>query len=406
MLGAFTLIFVGCLSFTEQGFWRREPDEKPTQEVAVDRLIRVRLLGRKPRPSEQLSVTSPFTLTDTKAGTQFGDRQPALSGATVRPASSAGIQIGERMIPTDDITLTPSRDASIVLNGKTYRGILRIQRQGDGLVFTNHLDIESYLRGVLRGELPRYFHEESFKAQCVAARTYAIYSKRNKPAGDGFDVYDDEGSQVYNGVAMEDSVSVAAVEATRGEVCVYNDSQKEDIFCTYYSSCCGGRSQHVNNVKPRDPPVPPLVGGVDCQDCQVAPRYRWDPVKITKAEVTRKLAARYPTLRKIGMVTDLKPRKRTEDGRIISMDIIGSGGQRDVLIGEDFRLSMGGRLLKSTNFTIETAKDAFIFKDGKGFGHGMGLCQYGMETKARRGMNYRQILTAYYPHSSVRRLYE
>lgn len=120
------------------------------------------------------------------------------------------------------------------------------------------MDIESYLRGVLRGELPRYFHIESFKAQCVAARTYALYTKRFKPAGPTFDVYDDEGSQVYSGVSVEDATSSRAVDETRGEVCSYDNNGKQDIFCTYYSSCCGGLSQHVNNVKPRDPNVPPL----------------------------------------------------------------------------------------------------------------------------------------------------
>lgn len=406
VLGCITLSFVGCLSFSEHGFWRKQDEEKPIEQVTVDRLIRVRLMGRKPRPSEEISVTAPFTLTDTKAGTQFGEEQSPVSMVAVRPAGEAGIEIGEKLIPTDDLTLTPSRDAAIVIADKTYRGTLRIQRQGEGLVFTNHLDIESYLKGVLRGELPRYFHIESFKAQCVAARTYALYSKRNKPAGNSFDVYDDEGSQVYNGVAMEDSMAVSAVDGTHGEVCIFDDAGKEDIFCTYYSSCCGGLSQHVNNVKPRDPAVPPLAGNVVCDDCYVAPRYRWDPVKISKAEVTKKLVARYPSIRKIGTVTGLKPRKRTSDGRIISMEIIGSGGQREVLIGEDFRLSMGGRLLKSTNFNIETTKDAFVFKDGKGFGHGMGLCQYGMETKARRGMDYKQILAAYYPNSSITRIYD
>lgn len=406
VLGAVTLFFVGCLSFSEHGFWKKEEAEKPIEPVAVDRLIRVRLMGRRPRPSEELSVTAPYALTDTQSGAQFGEKQPPVSLATVRPAGEAGIEIGEKLIPSGDITLTPSRDAAIVLGDRTYRGTLRIQREADGLVFTNHLDIEAYLKGVLRGELPRYFHIESFKAQCVAARTYALYSKRNKPAGKTFDVYDDEGSQVYKGVAMEDATAVEAVDATHGEVCVYDDGEKEDIFCTYYSSCCGGLSQHVNNVKPNDPPAPPLAGGVACEDCYVAPRYRWEPVKISKAEVTKKLVARYPSIRKIGTVTGLRPRKRTEDGRIISMEIVGSGGQKEVLIGEDFRLSMGGRLLKSTNFAIETTKDAFIFKDGKGFGHGMGLCQYGMETKARRGMDYRRILATYYPGSTVKRIYE
>lgn len=406
LLGGITLLFVGCLSLTESSLWRHTPEEKPIEPVAVDRLIRVRLFGRKPHPTETMSVTAPFTVVETASGKTFADSQPPVSRATVRAASGAGIELGEKLIPSDDITITPSRDAAIVLNDKTYRGTLRIQRVSGGLTFTNHVDLESYLRGVLRGELPRYFHMESFKAQCVAARTYALYSKRFKPAGATFDVYDDEGSQVYNGVSMEDAATNRAVEETHGEVAFCTFNGKEDIFCTYYSSCCGGVSQHVNNVKPRDPAVPPLAGGVACNDCFVAPRYRWGPVTISRTDLTNKIVARYPSIKRLGTITDVKSHKQTPAGRHISIDLVGSGGDQETLMAEDFRLCMGGRLVKSTHFKIEKTADGFKFSEGRGFGHGMGLCQYGMETKARKGMSYREILATYYPQSTIKRLYE
>lgn len=406
-LGAMTLFFVGCLSLSESSLWRGREEEKPLVEpVAVDRLVRVRLLGRKARPSEKLAIASPFTIEDARTGKRLGDEPSASTPGVIRPAAGVGIQWGDRLIPANDVMILPRRDAAVVIGDRTYRGTLRVTRDPDGLRFTNHVDLESYLRGVLRGELPRTFHAESFKAQCVAARTYALYCKRYKKAGTDFDVYDDEGSQVYKGVAMEDSAADRAVFATTGEVCVCDHEGREDIFCTYYSSCCGGASQHVNNVKPRDPAVLPLAGGVICNDCADAPRYRWEPVRLTSAEITRRLAARYPVIAKIGTVTDLRPRKRTPCGRIISLNIVGSGGQSEILLGEDFRLSMGGHVLKSTNFEIDAEKNAFVFKNGKGFGHGMGLCQYGMDAKARRGMNYRDILAAYYPASRVRKIYE
>lgn len=406
ILSAFTIFFVGCLSLTESSLWHHTPEEKPIEKVTVDRLIRVRLFGRKPHPTETMSVTAPFTIIETSTGKAFADSQPPINRAVIRAATGAGVELGDKLIPSDDITVTPARDAAIVLGGKTYRGTVRIQRVPGGLTFTNHVDIESYLRGVLRGELPRYFHFESFKAQCVAARTYALYSKRFKPAGSTFDVYDDEGSQVYKGVEMEDSTTNRAVEETHGEVCMYDDAGKQDIFCTYYSSCCGGISQNVNNVKPRDPAVPPLAGGVVCNDCFVAPRYRWGPVAVSRSELTSKIVARYPSLKRLGMITEVKPHKQLPDGRFVTIDLIGSGGDSETLIAEDFRLCLGGRLLKSTRFKIEKTADGFKFTDGRGFGHGMGLCQYGMDTKAKRGMGYRQILATYYPHSTIKRLYE
>jgi stage II sporulation protein D len=398
-----TVAFVGCFEFSGTPFWRPTPKPEPVSPLAIDRLIRVRVLGRDPRPAATLSVDSHYRIFDAATGRPVGATNPPLSKSTIRP-SKVGISIDDRVIPTDNVVIEPMRDASIALGDRTYRGRLQIRRESGGLGFVNLVDIEPYLRGVLRGELPRYFHPEAFKAQCVAARTYALHTKQIAGKNRSFDVYDDEGSQMYTGVASESAVSDRAVRETEGEVCVWNDGGQDRIFYTYYASCCGGRSQHVNNVKPNDPAVPPLAGGVRCDDCYLATHFRWGPVEMTKAELTRKLVSRYPVLSRIGMIEEVRPKKTTDDGRKVSLDLIGSGG-RDTLIGEDFRLSLGSRNLKSTIFTIETRPDRFIFRDGRGFGHGMGLCQFGMEAKARRAMSYRDILAAYYPGSTVKKIY-
>ena len=277
-------------------------------------------MERKPRATVPLAVTSPYHVTETKSGRELAGPQERLDRCDVRAAPGGGIQLGERTLASGDVVIQPVRDASIVLDDKTYRGLLRIQRTPEGLVFTNHVDVVAYLRGVLRGELPRSFHAESFKAQAVAARTYALYMRAQTPKGRTFDVTDDESSQVYEGVQAEEAGAVAAAEATYGEVCVWGESAKAAMFCTYYSSSCGGLSQHVNNVKPRDPDVPPLAGGVACDDCQSARHYRWGPVTISKAEVTKRLIARYPSLRKLGTIMAVRPKELTSDGRIVRID--------------------------------------------------------------------------------------
>lgn len=404
-LGGAALFFVGCEGLFDTQRWTSTHRPEAPPEVIVDRQVRVRLLELKPGQSAEMAVTSSFSAVDAVAGRQLAPEHPPLSLATLRPATSGGIALGGETFDTTNLLITPARDASIVLNQQTYRGALRILRAGEALTVINLVDVEAYLRGVLRGELPRYFHPESFKAQCVAARTYVLYQKRIAPPGRPWDVVDDEGSQMYIGVKGEDAIAISAVDGTRGEVCLWNDGTKEDIFCTYYSSACGGRSQHVNNVKPRDPDVGPLRGGVVCEDCYVAPNYKWGPVEISRADMTKKLVARYPVLKKLGLITDLRPKARTPDGRILHMELIGSGGAKDTLVGEDFRLTMGGRLLKSTNFKISKKGDRFVFSDGKGFGHGMGLCQYGTETKARRGMDHKAILAAYYPGAIIKTIY-
>ncbi len=367
--------------------------------------MRVRLGGRSPHREARLEVVGPFTATDFSSGEVLGAPERRLAAAIVRPAAERGIELGPRHFYCDDILITPQRDASIVLNNQTYRGLLRIRRSGNGLTFDNHIDIESYLRGVLRGELPRYFHPQAFKAQAVAARTYALYQKQNRSSTKSFDVFDSESSQMYIGVRGEDRVAVQAIEQTRGEVCVWNDGGTEEIFCTYYSSACGGCSQHVNNVKPRDPDVAPLAGNVRCNDCYLARFYRWDPVTLSKAELTKRLVAHYPVLARLGPIVGLRPKANTADGRIVRILLLGATGKNDTLVGEDFRLAIGGRTLKSTNFDIEDRQGRFIFKNGRGFGHGIGLCQHGMETKARRGMDYKRILATYYPGATVKKTY-
>jgi len=351
-------------------------------------------------------VSGPFTLGTGASGLPSIRRMDRLAPCVVRLSNGGGIELGGVHISSEDILITPERDASIVVGKNTYRGLLRIHRIADGLVLTNHVDIESYLRGVLRGELPKHFHREAFKAQCVAARTYVLYQMQHTEPERSFDVYDNEGSQMYLGVRGEGRKADAAVAKTRGQVCVYDNGRRETLFCTYYSSTCGGRSQPVRNFKPNDPDVPPLRGNVVCTDCYLARFYRWDPLKLSKAELTRRIVARYPSVERLGTIVGLRPKAITVDGRLIRIQLDGSTGQNETLVGEDFRLSIGGRSLKSTRFDIETGRDHFIFKNGQGYGHGVGLCQNGMDAKACRGMGYREILATYYPTSKIATLYQ
>lgn len=405
-MGAFAggaAMFVGCLNLRDTFPWDKPAVPEAPPETVPDRQIRVLLGNKRPRPTERISVTSAFTVVDYETGKQLASvANPAIE-VNVGPSGN-GIALATTTFESKDIIITPKRDAALVVGSKTYRGRLRVQRVDDGIILINLVDIEGYLRGVLRGELPGDFHEEAFKTLAVAARTYALYQKQFSKSRD-YDVVDHEGSQVYDGVSKEEKIAVDAVEATRGQVAVWRNKGVEEIFCTYYSSTCGGMSQAVRNVKPNDPAVPPLAGGVECHDCSPSPFYRWGPAKATRAEVTKRIVARYPTVKKLGTIVDLRPKGLTPDGRIIRIELIGSNGQAETLVGEDFRLAMGPKLLRSTNFTIEVQKDGFLFKDGKGFGHGMGLCQYGMDTKAKGGMGYEAILKYYYPGMHLKKLY-
>jgi len=402
-----TILAVGCFTFGDRDHQRVvDQVDRPPPKIVTDRVVRVRLLSAARSKTLTLQVASDYELRAGPGGAIIEASAPALTQCEMAAAPDGGIMIGQRVYPENDLLITPRRDASIIINGaSTYRGLLRITRDGAKLALTNHVDLESYLKGVLRGELPKHFHRESFKAQCVAARTYVLYQMKSASGDRTFDVYDNEGSQMYIGVTGEGPKALAAVEETTGEICVWPNGDVDTLFCTYYSSACGGQTQHVNNVKPRDPDVPPLAGHVICNDCYLATYYEWDPVTISKADLTRAIVKRYPSVASIGEIRGLRPKEVEPGGHIVRMQLDGAKGDNETLMGEDFRLCVGGHKLKSTRFTIEDNGDSFTFRNGRGFGHGIGLCQNGMEVKARRGQDYRKILKTYYPGAEIRKLY-
>ncbi len=369
-LGSLTLLLLGCYTFTSRHSWHQPLHDSSPQRTDVDRVIRVRLQGRSPKKSIELEVTSPYGISDGTTGRVVERRRPRLSRCKVTASRQGGLQIGSHRLLHGDILITPERDSSIVVNKSTYRGMLRIHQIDGGLAVTNHVDIESYLQGVLRGELPSHFHNEAFKAQCVAARSYALYQKQLAPSGRTWDVLDNEGSQMYIGVKGESRKAIDAVRSTHGEICVYEPEGEEGRFCTYYSSTCGGRTQHVRNLKRSERDIPPLAGNVVCRDCYLARFYRWDAVTISKKELTRRIVARYPSIIRLGTIVDLRSKEVSPDGRIVRIQLDGKSGTNETLMGEDFRLSVGGRVLKSTHFQIEKRSESFIFKDGRGYGHG------------------------------------
>ncbi|MHC4701153.1 MAG: hypothetical protein ACYTFQ_11325 [Planctomycetota bacterium] len=133
-------------------------------------------------------------------------------------------------------------------------------------------------------------------------------------------------------------------------------------------------------------------------------------IRFGKAEVADKLVRRYPTLKKLGKITDISPAGWSKNGkitRLVKVRIIGSNGKSDFLRAEDFRLTLDptGRKLKSSVCQIVDWEDYWAFLSGRGWGHGVGMCQYGAEGMAREGGSAEQILSYYYPASRLKSIY-
>jgi len=121
--------------------------------------------------------------------------------------------------------------------------------------------------------------------------------------------------------------------------------------------------------------------------------------------ITASLSTFSAQVASIGEISSLRLKEVEPGGRVVRIQMNGTNGTNETLVGEDFRLCVGGYKLKSTHFTVDDEGDAFVFRGGRGFGHGVGLCQNGMETKARRGWDYKKILKTYYPGAEIRKLY-
>jgi len=384
---------------------------KPAPAARSVRDIRV-LLGVS-RSTVRLRVPGKYTIRTCQG--RILTRGAGLPWSIV--SGGAGIELGGRQVGDARIEIVPEPGGVVVVSRVTrsgwsvarqYGGDLRLLAQGDGAVkVINVVDVETYVAGVLPGELYPGFSRESFRTQAIAARTYALYEMSTTSRVD-YDVTAGEGSQVYEG-ASDTAVyreACAAVKYTRGMVCTWTSSAGERIFCTFFSSACGGTTQSVSDGKSMHN-IPPLAGGVRCDYCRIAKgeAYRWKPRSIRTAELMSRLTERYPEAAKLGRLRDVRVLRRTAGGRARLISLVGETGRTMQLPGENFRLAVGSRVMRSTNCRICLDGDSLVFEDGKGFGHGMGLCQWGMEGQARLGRTAAQILRHYYPQSHLTRAY-
>ena len=367
--------------------------------------IRVRLTA-PPVGAAEISSTAGYRLwVDGKLISQSADAMPV---ATMRHGGGRW-SFNALSVEGSEAMLEPT--GGFLRVGKTsYRGRLRLVADADQFTLINDVDLESYLAGVLSEELYPAWSPATYQALAVAARTFALYQMKTAGIGRDFDVGDDQASQVYGGASAETDKSWRAVRATHGQVLAYGPPGQERIFLAQYSACCGGVVNGAAVIR-QSPDIPPLAGGQRCDDCRQCPKYRWGPVSIPKAEVYRAAAQAYPAVANLGSLATVKVASATVYGRPVWLDLVGPGGHSVRLRAEDLRGALlhsglpAAKQLYSMNCRIEDAGTAIEFADGKGFGHGVGLCQWGAQGKAERGWQANEILRFYYPESRVQAAY-
>ncbi|MBI5233686.1 MAG: SpoIID/LytB domain-containing protein [Deltaproteobacteria bacterium] len=315
------------------------------------------------------------------------DEAPPLK--IVYNEGGAALLNGEHLpLPVD----VESHEEFIYVNGRPYRGNIKVVEGETGLDVINELDVERYLVGLINNEVSSKWHIEAIKAQAVIARTYARYQKERRQGG-LFHVAGTYMDQVYNGTDAEDNAAYEAVAQTKGQVLMYNGMPALAV----YHSNAGGRTESVKDVWGGDYPYLKSVKSPYDKD---APLYKWemymDPQTLKQLLVSNGYS--------IGMPARIIVEERSSTDRVKRLVLRASDGSNASLTGEELRKILGYSNLKSTLFDVEKEGDAFVFR-GRGSGHGVGLSQWGAKGFAENGMRYTEILEHFYQGTKLVTLY-
>jgi stage II sporulation protein D len=331
----------------------------------------------------------------------------------IRPIDG-GWQIGAATVSGRVLRIVPVEDGTLSLNGARHRGEYRLVPTRNGRFdVINDVDVESYLKGVIARELLSDWHLEAYRAQAVAARTYALYEMRTSDPDDHFHVHADTRSQVYGGIDGETRRSIDAVETTRGLVLAYGPQGRERIFKAYFSSCCGGVTASVQDVF-NEPVIEPLQAQFVGPLCNASPRYNWPSVVLGKQELTRRIRLygerRGSPEKNMASLDRIDIAMTNPYGRPSRFQLTDVRGNRFSLTSEELRWAINtdaqrGTTVFSGFFKPVVESDTIRFVEGHGFGHGVGLCQWCTQVRATQGLRYDRILQAAYPASVLLRAY-
>ena len=279
-------------------------------------------------------------------------------------------------------------DARVVAGpaDRTYGGALVVSAEGRGLEVVAVVPLEAYVSSVVASEYP-FPEVEGAKAQAVLARTYAL---RRAGARGYYDLDDHTGSQVYRGRGAETETSRRAAAETAGEVLRWGGALAE----TPYSSSSGGHTAD-NDAVWAGTPLPYLRGVPDPYDAD-SPHRAWEST-VDRDRLHRALSDRFG-----GRVTGFSVARRSRSGRVAEVAL--DGARRPTVSGNQFRsavnAALGARTLRSTRFDVARDGGAYVFT-GSGFGHGVGMSQYGARGQARAGRSYRDILGFYFAGTAL-----
>lgn len=351
--------------------------------------VAVRLMRFEGEPEMALEVAGLWRLLD-EAGATL---QEGSGFVGVLRADTTGIQLGPFLTRRDRVVLAPVGDDALRVADERYTGALEIGLLREpgapaGLRLVLHLPLEDYVTGVVCGELSTAVRasEAAQRAQAVAARTWALWKLRERRAA----LRDTPGDQAFRGTDWHTAASRAAVESTRGLVLTWDDA----LLPAFFHANCAGHTADASELGFVNASFQPL-GGVPDPACRSGqPPWR----VVVPAERLDALSA---ALGLGGWLRSLHALDRDAVGRMLRTRFLGSERHWDGTAEEArHRLKV-----PSTVWTHAFVReDGALVLEGRGNGHGVGLCQDGAVRRARAGEDWRAILGHYYPGAVIRPL--
>lgn len=405
-----------CVSLTPPRGGTDTPVTTPgAYKRGADQLVRIALATAA--SEGRIGGTGGWELSDRNGAAQIARASENDEWQVRRGESGFVLVSGGATRPVEGpVIVRPSSAGSLLKwNGKRYRGSIVISRADSGLLVVNVLPMDSYLRGVVPLEIGVRTAAEfaAVQVQAIAARTYS-YTRLGSTRP--FDMYATVQDQVYGGVDAERSQTDSAITTTPDFVIAYAGRP----INAYYSSTCGGSTAGATEVwsdRPDEPylrPVSDRIPGTDRFYCDPSPRFSWTQTWDGPAlrAVMEKYLATYTSAPKTGLgrITGISEEGRTASDRVAALRVATESGTY-TLRRNDIRFVLRnpqGAILNSTYFrhvtTTEGGEVTGLTVTGRGYGHGIGMCQWGAIGRARAGQSFRTILETYYQGAKVGRI--
>ena len=267
---------------------------------------------------------------------------------------------------------------------------ITVQASEGHLTVTARMPLEKYIATVLAGEVGNFKSDEALKAMAVAARTFALhFGTRHAP--EGFDFCDTTHCQNLRVASLDQRLRTIA-ESTAGEVLLYDG----ELAATYYHANCGGTTEDGHYILGKDDPPAPFLRQHADPYCVRSGDSQWR-TEVSKRELQRALAA--DGVRVGSSIRAVSVLQRTPSGRVEDLRINGI-----TVSALPFRFAIGHHIgwdhLKSNWYSVSNSSTRLVFR-GRGYGHGVGLCQVGAEMMGEEGHDYREILAFYYPGTAL-----